>query len=73
MRNQVAVGIDVPLEADSVAGPGVEYGEAMRAIHFITHDGRWGRVTFERLDSLRVSRGEYSRTQRRPMTLATNG
>lgn len=59
MPNQVAYGLDVPFEADSVASPDVEYGEAMTAIHFITRDGRWGRVTFERLDSLRVSRGEY--------------
>lgn len=50
---------EVPLQADSVASPIVHYGEPMTAIHFFTEDGRWGRVTFERLDSLRVSRGEY--------------
>jgi hypothetical protein len=50
---------EVPLEADSVDSPIVHYGDPMTAIHFVTEDGRWGRVTFERLDSLRVSRGEH--------------
>ena len=49
---------EVPLKADAVAPPIVHYGHPMTAIHFITQDGRWGRVTFERLDSLRMSRGE---------------
>jgi hypothetical protein len=55
---QVAHGHEVPLEADSVDSPIVHYGDPMTAIHFVTEDGRWGRITFERLDSLRVSRGE---------------
>lgn len=50
----------VPVKADSVASPIVHYGDPMTAIHFITVDGRWGRITFERLESLRVSRGEYA-------------
>lgn len=50
---------EVPIQADSVASPIVHYGTPMTAIHFRTEDGRWGRITFERLDSLRVSRGEY--------------
>ena len=49
----------VPFDADSVNSPIVHYGEPMTAIHFITEDGRWGRITFERLDSLKVSRGEH--------------
>ena len=49
---------NVPLAADSVASPIVHYGDPITAIHFITNDGRWGRITFERLDSLKVSRGE---------------
>ncbi|MFO0913570.1 MAG: hypothetical protein U0795_11485 [Pirellulales bacterium] len=48
----------VPIEADSVDSPIVHYGDPLTAIHFTTSDGRWGRITFERLDSLRVSRGE---------------
>ena len=39
--------------------PIVQYGGEITAIHFTTDDGRWGRVTFEGLDSLKVSRGEY--------------
>lgn len=56
---QLAHGLEVPLEADSVDAPIVQYGGGMTAIHFTTDDGRWGRVTFEGLDSLKVSRGEY--------------
>ena len=50
---------EVPVKADSVDSPIVHYGDSMTAIHFTTNDGRWGRITFDRLDSLRVSRGEY--------------
>jgi hypothetical protein len=56
---QLAYGLDVPLNADSVDSPIVQYGGGMTALHFTTEDGRWGRVTFERLDSIKVSRGEY--------------
>jgi hypothetical protein len=50
---------EVPFKADSVDSPIVHYGDPMTAVHFTTQDGRWGRITFERLDSLRVSRGEH--------------
>lgn len=56
---QVAHGLEVPLVADSVDSPIVQYGGAMTAVHFTTQDGRWGRITFERLDSIKVSRGEH--------------
>ncbi len=56
---QLAHGLDVSLKADSVDAPIVQYGGEMTAIHFTTSDGRWGRVTFEQLDSIKVSRGEY--------------
>jgi hypothetical protein len=56
---QTAHGLEVPLKADSVDSPIVQYGGGMTAIHFTTDEGRWGRITFERLDSIRVSRGEY--------------
>ena len=52
-------GIAVPVLADSVEGPTVAYGAGPASINFVTQDERWGRVTFEKLDSLRVSRGEY--------------
>lgn len=53
-------GLAVPLKADSVESPIVHYGEPLTAIHFLTADERWGRVTFEKLDSIRVCRGEYA-------------
>jgi hypothetical protein len=56
---QLAHSIEVPLNADSVEAPIVQYGGALTAINFITEDERWGRVTFEGLDSIKVSRGEY--------------
>lgn len=58
---QLAQGLDVPLVADSVASPIVQYDpDEMTAIQFVTNDGKWGRITFERLDSLKVSRGEHN-------------
>lgn len=52
--------LEVPLTADLVDCPIVQYGGAITAIHFTTDKGQWGRITFERLDSLKVSRGEYA-------------
>lgn len=49
----------MPVEADRIEAPEVRYG-GPDSIDFMTIDGRWGRVLFEKLDSLRVSRGEYS-------------
>ena len=56
---QLAHRLEVPLVADSVDSPVVQYGGTRTAVHFTTKDGRWGRITFEGLDSLKVSRGEY--------------
>jgi hypothetical protein len=56
---QLAHPLQVPLVADSVDSPVVQYGGALTAVHFTTEDGRWGRITFERLDSIKVSRGEH--------------
>lgn len=64
-RGPKMLGIPVPVIADPVAGPTVTYGEvlksdeALTSIKFLTEDDGWGRVTFEHLDSIRVSRGEY--------------
>ncbi len=58
-------GIRVPVMADPVAGPTVTYGEELpsgrelTSIKFLTDEDGWARVTFEHLDSIRVSRGEY--------------
>lgn len=56
---QLAHGLKVPLIANSVESPIVSYGGGITCINFITDDDRWGRVTFESLDSIKVSRGEY--------------
>ena len=59
------VGIPVSISADSVEGPTVTYRELLKSggtltsIKFLTDDEEWARVTFEHLDSIRVSRGEY--------------
>lgn len=59
-QNQLARPLAVPVDADAVDSPIVHFGPLWQtAIHFATQDGRWGRVTFERLDSIRMSRGEY--------------
>lgn len=64
-RSPKMLGIPVPVIADPVAGPTVTYGEVLKSgeeitsIKFLTADDEWARVTFEHLDSIRVSRGEY--------------
>jgi hypothetical protein len=64
-RSPKLIGIPVPVIADSVAAPNVTYGEVLpsgeelTAIRFRTEDDGWARVTFEHLDSIRVSRGEF--------------
>jgi len=56
---QLAHGVEVPLKADSVDSPIVQFGGGMTAIHFVTDKGHWGRITFERFDSIKICRGEY--------------
>lgn len=51
--------IDVPVVADPVEAPTVTYSEGATSIKFLTQDDRWARVTFEKLDSIRICRGEY--------------
>jgi len=58
-RNPKMIGIPVPVTADLVARPIVTYGDGPASIRFLTQDEEWARVTFEKLDSIRVSRGEY--------------
>ncbi|WP_298866987.1 hypothetical protein [uncultured Gimesia sp.] len=57
---QLAHNFEVPLEADRVDSPIVQYGDVINALHFMTEDNHWGRITFERLDSIKASRGEYA-------------
>lgn len=56
---QFAHGLEVPLEADLVDSPIVNFDDRLTCINFTTQDERWGRVTFEKLDSIKMSRGEY--------------
>ena len=57
--NECVQDLKVPVDADSVESPIVTYGAPLTCINFPTRDERWARVTFERLDSIKVSRGEY--------------
>ena len=61
VQRQIARGMRVPVQAQSVLSPMVCYDiEAPKTgIYFATEDDRHGRVTFEKLDSIRISRGEY--------------
>ena len=57
---EISKGLYIPIEADSVLSPQIYYGDPLPAIYFDTSDEKYGRITFEKLDSLKVSRGEYS-------------
>lgn len=56
---EIAKNLYIPIEADSVLSPQFYYGDPLTAIYFITSDDQYGRITFDKLDSIRVSRGEY--------------
>lgn len=68
---EIARGLYIPIEADSVLSPNLYYGDPLTAIYFITADEKYGRITFEKIDSIKVSRGEhfpyqYERNQKYP-------
>lgn len=58
-NTEIAMGFKVPFKADSVLSPQVHYGEPVTGIYFVCDDDNHGRITFENLDSIKVSRGEY--------------
>ena len=58
-KREIALGFTVPYKADPVDSPTVIYGPNFTAIYFNTDDGKYCRATFEKLDSIRVCRGEY--------------
>lgn len=58
-KKEIARGFKVPVDADSVDSPKVVYGEDGAVILFTTEDEKYGRITFEGFDSLKVCRGEY--------------
>ncbi|WP_099221910.1 hypothetical protein [Listeria costaricensis] len=49
--------IKIPIVADFVLSPEVVYGERT-GIYFITREDRYGRITFENLDAIKICRGE---------------
>jgi len=53
-----AIGISIPVLADSVLSPDVLYADAFTGIYFSTEDEQYGRITFENLDALKICRGE---------------
>jgi len=59
-RSELSHPLNVPIRADSVESPTVEYGSRSTVLRFTTDDDRTARVTFENLDSIRISRGEYA-------------
>jgi hypothetical protein len=56
---QIAKGLVVPVRADSVLTPEFYYGDNLTGIYFVTDDDLFGRITFNNLDSVKISRGEY--------------
>lgn len=56
---EVAKDLFVTIEADSVLSPQLYYGDPFVAVYFTTADDKHGRITFENLDSIRISRGEH--------------
>jgi hypothetical protein len=56
---ELALGFDVQVIADPILSPKVVYEESMTAIYFEDEEAQNCRITFERLDSIRVCRGEY--------------
>lgn len=62
-KSEIIHGIQIPVIADSVLSPQLHYGntyynEPITGIYFNTEDEHFGRITFENLDSFKISRGE---------------
>jgi hypothetical protein len=55
---EIAKTILIPINADPVLDPCVHYGAPVTAIYFTTEEDNFGRITFEALDSIKISRGE---------------
>lgn len=51
--------IQLGFAAGLVESPEVTYGPELTSVRFPLEEGGFGRVTFEGLDSIRVSRGEH--------------
>jgi hypothetical protein len=59
LKKDFATGFSVSVEADSVDSPSVIYDAWYTCILFNTDDGKFGRVTFDNLDAIRICRGEH--------------
>ncbi|WP_313385775.1 hypothetical protein [Chishuiella sp.] len=55
---EIAKGIIIPVIADFVLSPHILYNEELTGIYFETEDEQYGRITFEKLDALKICRGE---------------
>jgi hypothetical protein len=59
-RKPIQNGIVVPVVADTLEAPVIIYKSGFVALDFLSADGvTWWRVSFESLDALRVSKGEF--------------
>lgn len=55
---EFAKGIIIPVLSDYVLSPEVYYGDKLTGIYFPTEDEKFGRITFQNLDAIKVCRGE---------------
>ncbi|MHC8948001.1 hypothetical protein [Sphingobacterium hungaricum] len=55
---ELAKGIIIPVIADFVLSPDILYSDELTGIYFQTEDDKYGRITFENLDALKICRGE---------------
>lgn len=56
---KIAKPIHIPIEADLVLSPELYLGD-LTGIYFRTEDDAYGRITFDKLDSIKLSGGEYT-------------
>lgn len=58
-QNEYAIGLLIPIDNNYVLSPTVIYDDELTGIYFDTNDDLYGRITFNHLDSIKISRGEY--------------
>jgi len=58
MKKEQIVPIIIPVIADYVLSPTVIYGDDFTSINFETQDEKFGRITFENMDAIKICRGE---------------
>ena len=55
---EVVKAIKISVIADAVLSPDVYYGDGITGIYFETEDEKFGRITFQNLDAIKICRGE---------------